>query len=93
MKVSHREDDHEVTKISYKKVFKLSDKFIKENDKIKNLNLYLKDYLEFLEKSNATLKFEISNIRNSAGICKTSVSMKMEGADLHETLSKFTKGK
>lgn len=39
------------------------------------------------------LKFEIANIRNSAGTCETCVSMKKEVKNLYETLSKFTKGK
>ena len=39
------------------------------------------------------LKYEIANIRNQAETCETCVSMKREGKDLHETLSKFTSGK
>lgn len=66
LKTSHKEDDYQVTNFSYTQLFKLSIKLIYENDKIKNHNLDLKDYLEFLEKSNEMLKFEISNIRNLA---------------------------
>lgn len=56
LKVLHEKDDHEVTKLSYKMLFKLSDNLIEENDKIKKCNLDLKDYLEFLEDIKETLK-------------------------------------
>lgn len=91
MKPSHEKDDHEVTKLSYNKLFKLSAKSIEENDNIKKHNLDFKDYLEFLEKSNKMLKHETTNIRNSTGTCETSVSMKNEVKYLHDTLGKFTK--
>lgn len=65
LKSSDKEDDHEVTKLSYKQLFKLSVKLIKENDNIKKRNLDLKDCLEFSEKkSNETLMFKTVNIRN-----------------------------
>lgn len=64
MKASHEEDEREVTKLSYKKFFKLSAKLIEENDNFKEHNIDLRYYLEFLEKSNETLKHEIANIRN-----------------------------
>lgn len=35
----------------------------------------------------------MTNIRNSIGTYETCVSLKKEVTDLHETLSKFTKGK
>lgn len=93
LKVSHIEDDCEVTKLSYKQLFKLNAKLIKEHDKIEKGNVDLKDYIKFLENSNETLKYEITNIRNQVGTCETYDSMKKEVKDLHKTLIKFTKGK
>lgn len=62
-------------------------------DKIEKGNLDLKDYIEFLENNNQTLREEMTNLRNQANKCETCVSMKKEVKDLHETLSKLTKGK
>lgn len=76
LKVSHEEDDPEVTMLSYKKLFKLSAKLIQENDNIKNHKLDLKDYIEFLEKSNDMIKHKIFNIKNLVVTCETCVSMK-----------------
>lgn len=64
LKFSHKEDDCEVTKLLYKKLFKLNAKLIKEHDKIEKCNVDLKDYIEFLEKSNEMLKYKVANIRN-----------------------------
>lgn len=36
LKLFYEEDDHEVTMLSYKNMFKISEKLIKENDDIKN---------------------------------------------------------
>lgn len=83
LKICHEEDDHEVTKLSYKQLFKLSSKLIEKNDKIKKYNLYLKDYLKFVEKSNGNAKHEIDDIRNSLGTYETYVLMKKEEIDLH----------
>ena len=57
-------------------MFKLSATLIEENDKIKNHNSDLKDYNEFMVENNKTLKFKITNIRNSNGTYETCVSMK-----------------
>lgn len=35
----------------------------------------------------------MTNIRNSIGTCETCVSLKKEGTNLHEPLTKFIKGK
>lgn len=91
--MSYEEDDHEVINLSYKKLFKISVNLIEENDKINKRNLDLKDYLEFLEKSNEMLKFKIVNIRNSTRTRENCVLMKKEVTYLNETLSKFNKGK
>lgn len=40
-----------VTMASYKQLFKLNANIIEENDKIKEHNLYIKDYIESLENS------------------------------------------
>lgn len=83
MKVSYEDDNHELTKLSYKKLFKLSIELIKENDDIKNRNLDLKNHLEFLEKITEMLKYDITNTRNLVGTCETCVLMKKEVKDLH----------
>lgn len=57
---------------------------------IEKSNLDNKDYIEFLENINETLRYEIANIRNQANKSETCVSMKKEVKDLHETLSKST---
>lgn len=87
LKVSHKEDEHEVTNLSYKQLFKL----IKERDMIEKHNIDLKDYIDFLENSNVTLRYEMDTLKSQTSKCETCVSMKKEGKDLHETLSKFTK--
>lgn len=38
---------------------------VEEKDMIKKINLYLKEYLGFLEESNKQLKLEIITVRNS----------------------------
>lgn len=73
-------------------MFKLSAKLIEENDKIKEWNLDLKDYVESFEKSNEVLKYEMANLKNWANICEKCVSMKKEVKELHDALSIFTKG-
>lgn len=55
MKISYEKDEHEVTKLSYKQMFKLSAKLIKKNDSIKKRKIDLKHYHEFLGKSNERL--------------------------------------
>lgn len=60
---------------------------------LKKFNLDLKEYLSFIEEINKSLKLEIINFRNSSETCETCVYLKKEAIDLHEPLSKFTKGK
>ena len=74
-------------------MFKLSNKLIKENDKINKSSIDLKDYLEFLEMSNKTLKHEIYNIRNLDRTHETCALIKKGVKYLYEILSKFTKRK
>lgn len=93
LKESYEEDDCKVTKPSYKELFKISVKLVEENDRIKKHNLDLKESVKFLEERKKSLKLEITNLRNSRETCDTYVSFKKEVIDLHETLSKFTKGK
>lgn len=93
MNNSHEEDDCEVTTFSYKKLFKIKTKLIKEYDKIEKRHLDIKDYIEFLENNNEMLRYEMTNFKNQANKCETCVSMKKEVKFFHETLSNFTKGK
>lgn len=75
-------------------MFTLNSKLINEHGNIENHNADLKEFIEFLENSNETLKYQITNIRNHVETNDTCVSMKKkEVKDLHEIISKFTKGK
>lgn len=44
LKASYEKDDYEVTKSSYKRLFKISAKLVEENDRIKKRNLDLKQH-------------------------------------------------
>lgn len=52
-KLYHKEDDHEVTKSSYKQLFQISAKLIEENDNIIKRNLDLKYHVEFLDEKGS----------------------------------------
>lgn len=90
MKVSYEKDSYEVKSLSYEQLFKLSAKLIEKHDKIEKINLDIKNYIDFLEISNETLRY--ANIRNQASNYETRVSIKKEVKYIHKTLSKFTKG-
>lgn len=66
---------------------------IKENDKLKECNLPLKESYKSHEEINKYFKIEINKNRNSRETCETCVSLKKEVNDLHETMGKFTQGK
>lgn len=91
LEVYHEEDDYKVTKPSYKKLFKISNNLIEENDNIKKRDLELKEYLEFLEECNKMLKLEMVKIRNLVGTCET-YAMQKEATNLRKYLSNFTTG-
>lgn len=55
LKAIYEEDDNEVTNLSYKQVFKLSVKDSKENEKLEENIVDIKDHSEFLESSNKRL--------------------------------------
>lgn len=93
LKASYEEDDVEVTKPSYKQLFRISAKLVKENDKLRKYNLNLKEYLWSIEESNKLFKLEITKIRNSRESCETRVSLEKEVIESHETLGKFIQGK
>lgn len=50
----------------------------KENDKLREHNLGLKDSLRYLEKINTSFKIEITNIKNLRKECKSCVSQKKD---------------
>lgn len=72
-------------------MFKSSANLIEKNNKVKKCNLDFKYYLEFLEKTNETLKYKTTNVRNQDGTCETCVSIKKEVKYLDEIL--INKGK
>lgn len=77
MNASQEEDDCEITSLSYKQLFlKLSSKFIEEHDKIEKRNLDLKYYIEFLNNTNETLRYKITNLLNQTSKYETCISMK-----------------
>lgn len=73
-------------------MFIISSELVKENDKLRKFNSYLKEYLGSLEERKKSVNLEITKIRNSSKFCETHVSLKKKVDDLHETLSKFTQG-
>lgn len=93
LEASYEEDTIEVTKPSYKQLFKMNTELVKENDKHRECNLVLKENSRSLEEFNKLLKIEIIKIRNSKENCETCVSLKKEVIELHETLGKFIQGK
>lgn len=61
--------------------------------KLKRATYILKIIFKFLHNRNKTLRYEIANIRNQEIKCETYISIKKKVKYLHETPSKFTKGK
>lgn len=93
LKAPNKEDYDKVSSLTYKKMFKLSVKLSKENEKLERSILELKDYINFKENSDKVLENEIVEIIRQSVKCETHVSWKNKVDNMHETLGKFTKGK
>lgn len=65
LKASYEEDTTKVTKSFYEQLFKMGSQLVKENDKLKEHDLVIKELLESLEEVNKSFKIEITKIRNS----------------------------
>lgn len=71
----------------------MSAELVKENDKLREYNLVLKENLRSHEEVNKSFKIEIIKSINSRETCETCVSLKKKVIKFHETICKFTQGK
>ena len=71
----------------------MSPQLVKENDKLKEHKLALKESLKSLEEIDKLFKIEINKIKNSRVTYETCISLKKEVIDLRDTLGKFNQGK
>lgn len=91
-----KENNIEVTSQTHNQMFKISVNLSKENEKLENIIIDLKDYVKFLENRSKILGEEISSIKReylNSNKCNSCNSFKNEVTSLQETLGELTKGK